>query len=68
MKLEGTWFKMEQGKKRAIKAHCAKLGVNLSEWLAKAAVAMYENENETAINLKGESNEKQQTEKSERHV
>ena len=66
MKLEGTWFKMEQGKKRAIKAHCANIGVNLSEWLANAAVAMYENE--TAINLKGDSNEKQQTEKIERHV
>jgi hypothetical protein len=59
---------MEQVKKRAIKAHCANIGINLSEWLANAAIAMYENETMSAQNGKGEINEKQQTEKSERHV
>ncbi len=56
MKLVGTWFKMDEVKKMAIKKLCVDLKINLSEFIADAAYAAYLNE--TAQNGKGNCNEK----------
>ena len=63
MKLKRTTIKIEHSIFIRIKAHCVMRNIGLSQWLQKAAIAMYYNEinNENAaLNGKGEYNVKQQ--------
>ena len=63
MNLKHTTIKIEHSIFNQIKAHCVMRNIGLSQWLQKAAIAMYYNEinNENAaLNGKGEYNVKQQ--------
>lgn len=66
MKLIGTWFKMDEEKKAAIKKHCVDLKMNMSEFIADAVYAAYLND--TAQTGKGENNEHQKEHESHHHV
>ena len=63
MNLKHTTIKIEHSIFNQIKAHCVMRNIGLSQWLQKAAIAMYYNEinNENAaLTGKGEYNVKQQ--------
>ena len=63
MNLQRTTIRIEHSIFNRIKAHCVMSNIGLSEWLQKAAIAMYYNEinNENAaLAGKGEYNVKQQ--------
>ena len=66
MQLEGTWFKMDSEKKRAVKVFCVQTGKSLSEFIADAVYAAYLNE--TAPMVKGTDNETQDDEHESHHV
>ena len=57
VKIEATMFSK-------IKAHCVLLDIGLSEWIANAAIAMYQNETAAPLG-KGETNETQQKDEHE---